>query len=330
MEPLVDASVVALRAATEQHPGAKVLSVDFFWGALASIEEPAPGRAILFSYPDGAGRELLAKKWVFATGRHHLHVVATYLPSQAADLEETFDWIARSLRLRDETGKALEAAAMEGHALLNEKATVRAGFPIEQLDRLQELRAHTEREFPREELATVAAVRGLTGFEDRLLGIHVRCGAVTGSYNALSTEPGVAVVRSGGTSAFDVVGDTCDLYGLSGEQLLADVFAWTGITPGFVFDGGQTFELSEYERNVRGINDQVSEGACWTECQFEFSLQHQWVIVLVPSQGWFEVVMPSSEVVSLHPLPSARFVSVIQQRLSEAFVSSDKSNDKFA
>lgn len=320
-EALVDASVAALLAAPAQHPGAKILSVDFFWGALASTESPPPGRVIQFSYADGIGRELLVKKWIVATGCHHLHMTATCLTSQMGGLEETFDWIAQTLSLPDAKEETWRMAADEGHAILDDAATLRAGFPVEQLEGLQDLCAYTEQEFPRAELATVASVRGITGAEDRIVGIHVRRGETIGSYSALLMDPGVAVIRSGGCSAFDINQDMCELYGLSGEQLLSDVFAWAGVEPRFVFDGGQTLKTAEFEKNVCGIEDENSEKICWTEYQFEFP-SRQWAVVFVPAQGLFEIVTLDSDVVELYPLTSARFVSVIQGQFSEAFAGS--------
>lgn len=129
--PLTDASTTAVLAAPAQHSGAQLLAVDAW--ALDADTDLARARRVLFAYHGDRTRDVLVSKWVWATGTHHVHLSASFLPSQAAAVTPTFDWVAARLRLRASEADVARAADTRGEAALDEAITARTGHPFEDL-----------------------------------------------------------------------------------------------------------------------------------------------------------------------------------------------------
>lgn len=90
-----NASLAALAAAGEQHPGALVVSCSVW------PHQEQPGREIRFTYPAGESDQVDVVKWVWATGRHHIHLSASAAPYQSPVLDETFSWMASQLWIEE-------------------------------------------------------------------------------------------------------------------------------------------------------------------------------------------------------------------------------------
>ncbi len=95
--PIEDASIAALAAAGDQHPKAVVIACDLW-----QPDTIYPGRRITFTYPAGDGAQVDVAKWVWATGRRHVHLSASSAPYQTPHLAETFLWIASTLQIAEE------------------------------------------------------------------------------------------------------------------------------------------------------------------------------------------------------------------------------------
>jgi len=93
--PIQDASVAALLAATADHPGALVVACDLWPHAVH------PGRRILFTYPAGGGAEVVVQKFVWATGRRHVHLTASCAIYQHLSLDQGFNAVATSIRFEE-------------------------------------------------------------------------------------------------------------------------------------------------------------------------------------------------------------------------------------
>ncbi|MEV7768341.1 hypothetical protein [Microbacterium sp. NPDC086615] len=128
--PLTDASAAAILAASQQHPGARVVGVDL-WD-----ENPdatlARARCITFVYPAGA-TDVVVTKTVWATGTHHVHLSASATPAQLGAVGPVFSWIAAQLRLTADAGEVEAAARSVGAAPADADASTRVGFPLEAL-----------------------------------------------------------------------------------------------------------------------------------------------------------------------------------------------------
>lgn len=90
-----EASSHVIAAAYEQHPGALVVGCDI-WTA-ASF----PGRRIEFSYPAG-NVSIIVTRWVFATGLHQIHLVASRSSEEFILSDEIFSWMASSLTFSED------------------------------------------------------------------------------------------------------------------------------------------------------------------------------------------------------------------------------------
>ncbi|NYF15561.1 hypothetical protein HDC37_000373 [Microbacterium sp. AK009] len=84
--PVERAGEAALAAALDQHPGALVGAFDLWPPALR-------GRRLLFTYPAGEGGQVDVRKYVWATGTHHVHLSASAAPWQTPALRAQFDSI---------------------------------------------------------------------------------------------------------------------------------------------------------------------------------------------------------------------------------------------
>lgn len=82
--PITDASSAALANAVGEHPGALLVSCDV-WPSGAH-----PGRSLLFTYPVGEESEVAVQQYVWATGRHHVHLVASCATYQLEGHEPFF------------------------------------------------------------------------------------------------------------------------------------------------------------------------------------------------------------------------------------------------
>lgn len=135
---LTDASMVAMRAATVQHPGAQLISCDT-WDA-ADAESTPRARRIRFAYHADDRLDVLVSKWVWATGHHHVHLSASCLPSQAGEFEPVFAWVAARLRPTAPPADVLRAAESVGEAAIEGTLTETVGFPLEDLRQLDPVR----------------------------------------------------------------------------------------------------------------------------------------------------------------------------------------------
>lgn len=93
--PIEEASSLVIAAAYEQHPGALVIGCDSW------IWAPFPARCIQFSYPAGE-LSIVVTRWVFATGRNQIHLVASRATEQYVLSDEFFNGIATSLIFSEE------------------------------------------------------------------------------------------------------------------------------------------------------------------------------------------------------------------------------------
>jgi hypothetical protein len=139
--PLVDASTIALQAAPAQHPSAQIHACDV-WGT-ADADHAPTGRRIVFTYHAEDGLDVLVMKWVWATGAHHVHLSASFLPSQADVVQPTVEWMARTLALTADAAAVEAAAVAVGDAPTDATLSERAGFPLEDLTRIPPLRFHS-------------------------------------------------------------------------------------------------------------------------------------------------------------------------------------------
>ncbi|MET0735430.1 MAG: hypothetical protein ABWY55_07285 [Microbacterium sp.] len=93
--PIQEASVAALVAATAENPGALVVACDVWPHAVH------PGRRILFTYPAEGGAEVVVQKFVWATGRRHVHLTASCAVYQHLWLDQGFNAVATSIRFEE-------------------------------------------------------------------------------------------------------------------------------------------------------------------------------------------------------------------------------------
>lgn len=93
--PIQEASVAALLAAAADHPGALVVACDLWPHAVH------PGRRIVFTYPAGGGAEVVVQKFVWATGRRHVHLTASCAIYQHLSLDQGFNAVATSIRFEE-------------------------------------------------------------------------------------------------------------------------------------------------------------------------------------------------------------------------------------
>lgn len=305
---LVDASMTAIMAAGTQHPGAMVVSVDAFFGVSDFIEGPPIGRVLTFTYPATEHRDLMVKKWIIATGEHHLHVSASFLPSQALVVEETFDWIAANLRFAAGLEMIQGAAVRDSDTgvRLDAAGTERAGFPLEDLTMLPVPLPQRARVVPVAAIEVLTSAWGVRLADVKVLHVVVTCGQEVGFYIAYPGKDGMLVVRSSGTSAHAMDTGNVEAYGLSPERLPADAAAWLAIVPAFRF--GETWSVSaeEYAAGIAG----KAEEEPWTE--FLIGYIGRWLrAVFIPDQGFFEAISPQEGVIELQVLPAGRFFDLI-------------------
>ncbi len=166
---LTDASMVAMRAATVQHPGAQLISCDT-WDA-ADAESTPRARRIRFAYHADDRLDVLVSKWVWATGHHHVHLSASCLPSQAGEFEPVFAWVAARLRPTAPPADVLRAAESVGEAAIEGTLTETVGFPLEDLRQLDPVRFRSRGESY--DLGVLAAtVRGNSSRDGRPLAVR--------------------------------------------------------------------------------------------------------------------------------------------------------------
>lgn len=310
--PLVDASMAAILAAPTQHPGARAVSVDAFYGANASLENPPIGRILTFTYPATDFLDVIVKKWVFATGEHHLHMSASFLPSQARVVEETFDWIAANLRFAESPermGQAAVGTTAVGTSIDSE-ASARAGFPLEDLSVIEQAVPSSARAVPVSGVELLMSSWGVQLEQEKVLHLVVRRGDTQGFYAAYVGEQGILVIRSSGTSALDLDSTHVEAYGLSPERLPADAAAWIGVRPAFRFGEARSMSIEEYADSLEGAVD----GTPWTELRLEQN-GHWIAIVLDPEAGFFEAVAPDTDTIALEVLPAGRLFDIVLRQI---------------
>ncbi|QIM15313.1 hypothetical protein G7067_01010 [Leucobacter insecticola] len=310
--PLVDASMAAILAAGEQHLGARLVSVDVFFGSLALADDPPIGRVLIFAYPATRHLDVMVKKWVIATGEYHLHASASFLPSQALAVEETFDWIVTNLRFAadPETIQTAATANSEEGVQLDDDATARAGFPLEDLTVIPAPEPASARQMPVSAIEMLIDAWGVRLEQPKVLHAVVTHGRVQGFYAAYSTKDGLVVLRTSGASTHALDTANVEAYELSPERLPADSVAWMGVVPAFRFSDSWSISDEEYADRVDGI----SRGEPWTEFRIEFE-NRWWRAVFVPGRGLFEAISQEGGKIALHALPAARFFDLILRRV---------------
>ncbi len=309
---LMDASMAAIISAAEQHPGARPVSIDVFFGSLALTEDAPIGRVFVFTYPGTTTLDVIVKKWVIATGKHHLHISAAYLPSQALAVEETFDWIAANMQFTSSMEAIHKAATSlsEVGVLRDDEASTRAGFPLEELSVIEPPVPATAKGFPVAGIEILTDAWGVRLDQGKVLHLIITRGTEQGIYVVYPGKDGLLVLRSSGASAFDLNPTQVEAYGLSAEQLPADVAAWMGIVPAFRFGGPWSISSEEYANH----RDGAAEGDQWSE----FRIEHNagWLrVVYVPGEGFYEAISPVEGTITLDALPSAGLFDLILRRI---------------
>jgi hypothetical protein len=89
-DPIEVLSSVTIASAYDTNPGAHVVACDVW--PHASV----PGRRIEFGYDSGLGY-IYVTRWVFATGRHHVHVTASRAADDVLVLDEVFGMVASTI-----------------------------------------------------------------------------------------------------------------------------------------------------------------------------------------------------------------------------------------
>lgn len=306
--PLTEASVGAIVAAGEQHPGAYVIAVDLFFGSVGFIDGVPSGRVITFTYP-GAHLDVIVKKWVFATGEHHVHLAASYLPSQARVAEETFGWIARWVRLTADSDAIRRAACASGDVRPDEEHTARADFAVEDLSFVENPPCANTGAIRATDLPSALAAFGITAEQPKVLTIHTRRGSARGMYTTVSGGAELVVVRSAGASAESAHPTEVNVYAMSAERVATDVVAWVGLSPEFGYGDAWTIPEGEYARQ---FEDDPGDGS-WIEFRMS-SGEDWWVVVRIPGRGWFSAAAPADGIVTMQPFPPVLiFDSVLRQ-----------------
>lgn len=319
--PLVDASMAAILAAGEQHPGARLVSVDVFFGSLASADDHPIGRVLTFTYPATRHLDVMVKKWVVATGEYHLHASASFLPSQALVVEETFDWIVTNLRFsaNPETVRTAATGASEVGVRLDEDATARAGFPLEDLTVIPAPAPESARPVSVSAIKMLTDAWGVQIEQPKVLHVVVTRSTDQGFYAAYPGPDGLLVMRTSGPSAYALDTDNVEAYGLSPERLPADAAAWMGVVPAFRFSDPWRISHEEYTGRVDGSSNDEP----WTEFRIEFE-NRWWRAVFVPGQGLYEAISPEEGMIELQELPAARFFDLILRRVDSVLGSEAK------
>lgn len=316
--PLIDASLAAIAAALEQHPGSRLISVDVVPSPEVPSSDPPIGRVIVFTYPLDDGLEVMVKKWVFATGAHHLHLAASFLPSQALVVEETFDGIVARLRFSAPL-EALQTAAgrpnSEVGVRLDEEASARAGFPLEDLSIVPAPAPASGTAMPIAGIETVATTWGVDLSRPKVLSAVVTRGPEQGFYAAYENAPGVLVLRSSGSSAAALDPMLFEAYPLVAERLPTDAAAWLGASPAFRFGGPERIPMREYDTHVGGAHpDDADPAMAWTETRVA-AAGGQLALVHVPGRGLFEAISPEDDVIEIDALPSARLFDLLLRQV---------------
>ncbi|WP_058234875.1 hypothetical protein [Devriesea agamarum] len=308
--------MAAINAAFQQHPGAKLVSVDGFHQPPDFFEDPPLGRVIVFTYPTEKHLDVMVKKWVFATGEHHLHVSASFLPSQALNIEGAFDWIAAHLGFAADAKAILTASAgtSEVGVQLDEYASTRAGFPFEDLAVIPAAVPESARPVSKSMIGMLANAWGVRVDGPKVFHAGITRGSEEGFYVAYSGRDGVLVIRTSGQSAYALDTANVEAYGLGPERLPADVAAWLGVVPAIRFGFPWRIPHEEYKGRVDGSMG----GEPWTE----LLIRHPdgwWRAVYVPDKGLFEAIMPEEGTVELHVLPAGRFFDVILRQIDSMY-----------
>lgn len=307
--PLVDAAVIAYESAEKQHPGARIINVD-----MIHTGEPdfVPlGRLFHFIYPYNPLMQVMVKKWVYATGSHHIHFSASYLPSQAAFIEPAFDWIINHAEIKTSQDTLISVTRAESQ-IQTRLDSRDLGFPLEDVSGLGV--PQVTRSVP-VETKYVDVVAG--AWKGELYGplVHVNCkgSGLKSNYVVYGSDVGMVVVRSSGGNAYEVDEDCYELYGLTEEQVLADVLAWLGLRPQFVVGRSFRCSVADYYRHV-GMSGQSG----WQEINLGF-LGQDLRLVRMNGGELYEAVRPGVDEIELSSC-SPRVVTILLLQALEAYL----------
>ena len=128
--PLADASASAIADTLARHPGSRLIAVDG-WQYDTAAKIPR-ARQLTLTYP-AATIDVVVTMTVWATGRHHVHLTASYAADDTRSVEPVFRWIARELRVKAAPDAVERAARTVGAAALDSRLSQKVSFPLEDL-----------------------------------------------------------------------------------------------------------------------------------------------------------------------------------------------------
>lgn len=347
-EPIERAGEAALAAALAQHPGALIGAYDLWPPELR-------GRRLLFTYPAGEGGQVDVRKYVWATGTHHVHLSTSAAPWQTPALRALFDSIgayvevAASDRDLPESSDAdvtterrpqkltvngpvvprraldvLATARPNGRlsradrASAEGRALVAAGFATER-GRLTDLGRWTVAHWVRPD-ATIVAIERSDG------------GTLTGWRGAQSVLFAASTPDSGG-DASTAGADPVTVFSSTFDRSAALVLGWLGAGPSTLTVDAQTPVLpaGTIARRIADPAEPVPEGA---GRHLAFAWQQPWVGVdlrtrsgLIPlvkvgeNRWWRRTAAPGGSAgEQLTPVPAGQLYDLVTDQVVSALL----------
>lgn len=160
-----------------------------------------------------------------------------------------------------------------------------------------------ERIFGEEGLSTVLGQYKISTESPSLARVFLTGVEQRNMYTAFLLAEGVFVIRAAGENAFNYEAGKYTAYMMTEEQLLADVFNWMDVKPGFVNSAPERLSLEEYEERIgaEGPWQEVLVGFFSTSIRFARD----------GGGALWEAIMPQPGIVEVSELPSAILVSAI-------------------
>lgn len=307
--PLVDAAYAAYLNANIQHEQARVLSIDVM--QKPDTEIPI-GRILTFVYRLNYIQDVIVKKWVFATGTHHIHISASYLPSQKYFIEETIDRIVWNIHFKDALDNLISSskAESENHTPIDPRMPKqKLGFPLEDVSEFGSAEPKRSRPVPEESLEYILESHGVF-LLNPLITVRVRHTRYRGIYLAYRARTGVVVIRNTGSSVYDIPNEQLETYLISEEQLLRDFVDWAKITPRYLFSDERSLSIDEYEQYFSAEKTDSN----WHELCISFG-DITVKLLIINKKEIFQASMPTVGTVKLTPCPSAIVTDILTQAI---------------